>query len=111
MKDSATGGQFNAVNAGSGMPTSVNEIIGILETISGKPLKIERRPAEKYWDKYQNLFARPIPLDRSVIDLEVNKYSQADIKKANKEFGWRSKINMQDGLNLCLQHAEAKLRN
>jgi UDP-glucose 4-epimerase len=111
MKDSATSGQFTAVNAGSGIPTSVNKIIDILETISGEQLKIERRPAEDYWNKYKELFARPIALDRAAVNREVNKHSQADIVKAHYDYGWKAKISMEYGLNACLLHCIAKHRN
>lgn len=107
MKNSPTGGRFVAVNAGSGVPVSVNAIISMLEAISGLQLKIERRPAAQFWDKYNELFERPIPINRTVIEREVNKHTQSDIEKAKKEFGWEAKISLQDGLTTCFAHAQS----
>lgn len=106
MKDSLSGGRFLAVNAGSGVPVSVNAIIGMLETISGSRLKVERRPAAQYWDKYNELFERPIAIDRSVIEREVNKHTQAAILKAREEFGWAAKVDLHSGLSACFKHAQ-----
>jgi UDP-glucose 4-epimerase len=106
MMNEPTGGKFVAVNAGSGVPVSVNAIIEILETLSDRKLNIERRPAAQYWDKYNELFDRPIALDRTVIEREVNKHTQAAITKAREELGWVAKVGLQEGLNDCLQHAK-----
>jgi UDP-glucose 4-epimerase len=106
MKENPSGGHFVAVNAGSGVPVSVNLIINMLETISGRRLSIERRPAAQYWDKYTELFERPIALHHSVIEREVNKYTHADIGKALDEFGWTVKVDLRDGLEACFQHAQ-----
>jgi nucleoside-diphosphate-sugar epimerase len=106
MKNSLMGGQFITVNAGSGVPVSVNTIVGMLEVISGLELKIERRPAAEFWDKYSELFERPILINRAIIEREVNKHTHAGINKARKEFGWEAKIGLEDGLAICFRHAQ-----
>lgn len=111
MKQSQTGGRYVAVNAGSGELISVNVIIGMLEQISGRPLKAERRPAAQYWDKYSELFERPIALNRVVIESEVNKHTQAAVEKAREEFGWTAKVSIQSGLAACFQHAKHIITN
>lgn len=107
MKGSPSGGHFVAINAGSSVPVSVNEIISRLETISGCQLNIERRPAAQYWDKYRELFDRPIAIDRAVIEREVNKHTQADIEKARAEFDWTTKVDLWNGLTACFQYAKS----
>ncbi len=111
MMESSKGGRFLAVNAGSGVPISVNTIIDKLETISGRKLNIERHPAAQYWNKYNELFERTISIDRAVIEREVNKHTQADIERAREEFGWTAKIDMQVGLATCFQHAKRIISN
>jgi nucleoside-diphosphate-sugar epimerase len=95
-----------AINAGSGISVSVNEIIEILEKISGRKLKVQRRPATEYWDKYNEIFERKITIDRGVIEREVNKHTQASIDKAHSVFGWHAKVELRDGLLACFKHAE-----
>lgn len=111
MSESTIGGKFLAVNAGSGVPISVNGIIGVLEEVSGHKLKIERRPAAQYWDKYSELFDREIELDRLIIEQEVNKHTQASVDKARAEFGWVAKVGIRDGLAACFHHAQRILLN
>lgn len=111
MKDSPIGGRFVAVNAGSGKPVSVNTIIEMLETISGRHLKIARRPAAQFWDKYNELFERPIVIDRVIIEREVNKHTQASIEKAREEYGWTTKVSLQHGLAACFKHAQLIIPN
>ena len=111
MMENSNGGRFLAVNAGSGVPISVNAIIEKLETISGHKLNIERRPAAQYWNKYNELFERTIAIERAVIEREVNKHTQADIDRSREEFGWTAKVDMQVGLTACFQHAKDGLQN
>jgi nucleoside-diphosphate-sugar epimerase len=106
MMNEPTGGKFVALNAGSGVPVSVNAIIEILETLSSRKLKIARKPAKQYWDKYNELFDRPIAIDRTVIEREVNKHTQAATTKAREELGWVAKVELKEGLSACLQHAQ-----
>jgi len=105
MKERKAGNRFIAVNAGSGTPVSVNEIICLLEQIAHQSLRIQRRPASQYWDKYIELFQRPITIDRGVIEREVNKHTQASVLRAEQEFGWTTKISLEAGLTACLAHA------
>jgi nucleoside-diphosphate-sugar epimerase len=107
MKQSPSGGRFVAVNAGSGISVSVNNIIHILEELSGRQLKVQRRPAAQYWDNYSELFERQISIDREVIAQEVNKHTQAAIDKAREEFGWSAKIDLREGLLACFMYAES----
>ena len=111
MQQNPVGGRFVAVNVGSGELTSVNTIIKILEKISGSKLKVERRPAAQYWDKYSELFERSITIDRAVIEREVVKHTQANIEKAHKEFGWTSKVSLQKGLTACFNYAQLNVHS
>ena len=107
MNSSSTGGSFVAVNAGSGVPVSVNALITILEQIANQSLKVERRPAAQYWDKYDELFDRPISIERAVIEREVNKHTQAAIDRAHLQFGWKAKVSLQEGLTACYDYAKS----
>ncbi len=106
MNNCVNGGQYLAVNAGSGILVSVNEIIKILEVISGRQLCLERKPAAQYWDKYSEIFERRIAIDRKVIEREVNKRTQASIERASQELGWTAKVDLHRGLDACFQHAQ-----
>lgn len=105
MNSMQNGGNFWAVNAGSGTPVSVNKIITTLENLAGKSLDMVRQPSEKYWDKYGELFDRRIPINRTTIQQEVEKQTQASTKYALQEFDWSTSVTMEHGLKACLEYA------
>ncbi len=104
------GGNFVVVNAGSGEAVSVNEIIRLLEKVSGKELILQRNPASKYWDKYLELFDRRIPLNKIAIENEVNKHTQSCVRKAYDEFGWYTKVTLEKGLLACYNKAKELIK-
>lgn len=106
MKLSSTGGNFIAVNAGSGESISVNEIIEELEAVSGMKLKIRRKPSCQYWDKYPEIFERAIPINEQVIKREVEKRTLASLNKVKDEFNWSAEIKMSYGLKSCFEYAQ-----
>lgn len=106
MNKLKNGGRYTAINVGSGNAVSVNNIIDILENISGKKLMVDRLPSAKYWDKYQNLFNSAIPLKKSNIENEVNKFTQASVVKVKNEFGWSCGTNLDTGLEKCYEYAK-----
>lgn len=105
MQQHPAGGHFLAVNAGSGVPVSVNRLIGLLEDIAGRRLALRRLPNAQYWDKYPELFERAIALDRGAIEREVDKHTQADARRAHQALGWSARVALQDGLAACYRHA------
>lgn len=111
MNTLESGGHFWAVNAGSGIPISVNQIITTIESLSGRHMKIARLPSGRYWDKYGELFERAIPIDRSIIEQEVEKHTHACTAYASRDFGWSTSVSLDQGLKLCLDHANVILRS
>lgn len=101
-----SGGSYLPLNAGSGQAYSVNEIIKILEDSSDKKIKINRNASVDYWKKYPELFNIAIPLDSKIVNLEVNKFTLADINKAKKILGWSPRVSINDGIRECYFYAE-----
>jgi UDP-glucose 4-epimerase len=80
-------GPKNVFNIGSGIGTSLNELIVILEEVIGKP--IERR----------NLPARPFDVAVSVLSSEL----------ARTELGWSPSTSMHDGLSRTTEWMKGEL--
>jgi nucleoside-diphosphate-sugar epimerase len=97
---------FDIFNVGSGKTSSVNEIIEIIESFSEGKLEIVRSPSENYWDKYDVLQSQKISLNKLIIKEEVEKYTEADISKANRILNWRPQTNIFDGVNECYQYVK-----
>lgn len=109
MKLLQGGGNFMALNAGSGSSTSVDDIIAIIEDIAGESIKIERRLPGGFWDKYPDLFDRQIPLDTALVEREVRKTTLADTRTANAELSWSATTSLRDGLQSCFEFAKTIL--
>lgn len=104
---SETSERFLTVNAGTGVTISVNEIISLIEDISGEKLDIKRKTSEEYWNKYPELFERKIPLRKEIVGQEVEKFTHADIRKAFALLKWEPKVSMMQGLSECLEYAKS----
>ncbi len=70
-------------NIGTGVPTSVNELIALMSEVLGKPAGVRRAPA------------RPVEIRRSCLDSH----------KAAHTGLWQPKIPLRDGLRLLAQEA------
>jgi len=110
MRSFDAGGNFSAINAGSGQPVSVKELIAVIERLAGEKINISWHPSDQYWHKYQGLFDREIPLDIEIIRQEVEKHTQASTSKVANELGWSTKTPLDVGLKNCLSFAEQLLR-
>lgn len=96
---------FTPLNVGSGKAVSVNTIIKTLEVISSISIDPVRRPSTQYWDKYETLYNKKIPLSRVVVAEEVTKYSQACIVRLSEYIDTTSLVTLESGLRQCYDHA------
>lgn len=96
---------YTALNIGSGITYSVNEIVDFLKKISNKDLRIIRKEAKTYWDKYPDLFNKELPLNKNLIDKEVLKYSEADITKLKNVLSFEPVTSIEKGLRECYEYA------
>ncbi len=97
---------LKVLNVGSGLTTSVNEIIDILSKISGNEIRINRNSSEKFWDNYSSLFDRDLPLNKDYINKEVNKYSKSDNTILHELTGINCNTSMEEGLKKCYDFAK-----
>ena len=56
--------------------------------------------------KYPSLFKRKNPLNKNIIQKEVNKYSLADISKVIELTGVKCDTEMYQGLKKCYDYAK-----
>ena len=105
LLDFKTNDFYTPINVGTGITYSVNEIVNHLCKIANKEIKIERKLAGDFWDKYPDLFNKPLPLDKNIIIKEVNKYSEANIDKLKKLLNFTPEISLKEGLEECYAYA------
>lgn len=71
------------LNLGSGVATSVNEVVSLLSEITGSPIRANRKPA------------RPGDV----------MHSQADVTRAREKLGFAARTSIRDGLERTLEAA------
>jgi nucleoside-diphosphate-sugar epimerase len=76
-------------NVGGGSETALNDVIGILEALSGNTLSIDRQPAA----------------------LGDVRRTAADIARANAELGWHPEVDIRDGLVAQLASTRPDMRS
>jgi len=96
---------FEVLNAGSGNPVSVNQIINCLDKIAGSPIVPIRNNAETFWDRYPHIFENDLPLDLAIIKSEVNKHSHSCNAKLFNYIGYHRFRTMEEGLTNCYNFA------
>ena len=97
--------KFTSLNVGSGIATSVNQIIDYLSEIHGKEIKVVRKKSDSFWDKYPELFNTNNPLNRTIINKEVNKFSLSDNTNLYAITGIKCETSIKTGLKKCYDHA------
>lgn len=89
---------FDAVNVSSNSNYSVNEMYRLAQEIMGKSIPAEYADDAHYWGKYAGLFEGKYPIQESILNHEINKYTLCDNTYARKKYGWTPKISMREGL-------------
>ena len=112
---SAEGQIFNAC---SGQAYSVNEIVNTMMGLFGinidiaaisdedGNLDISYRDPKTYWDNYPILYKGSYPMNRDVVEHEVDKYALGDASKAEEFLGWKAKISLEEGLQTLVDYAK-----
>ena len=81
---------YNVYNLGSGTGTSINELVSTLSRVTSRELEFSYLPGRD-------------------IDVPVNVL---DISKFKKDFGWDTKISLEDGMGFTLAwHQSSKREN
>lgn len=95
-----TGKNYDAeiFNACSGEGHSAPEIFEMMSEHAGTDVEPCYGEPEKFWGKYPELVQEPYPLNPGRIAKEVYKMSLGDPAKTQREFGWRAKTGMREGL-------------
>lgn len=100
---SAEGQVFNAC---SGQAYSVNEIVKTMMSLFSVSIDIGYRDSKTYWDNYPILYKGNYPMNRYVVEDEVNKYALGDTTKAEELLGWKAKISLEEGLQTLVDYAK-----
>ncbi len=93
-------------NVGSGKAHSIHELYQAIATIlKREEISLRFQPANSLWIRYPSLFKSTYPFRINFLEKEVNKYTEASIKKAHQILGWTPKINFDEGLQKTIRYA------
>ena len=85
-------------NLCSGKGYSAIEIVQTIFKLFNKETTINTGDPAKFWDKYTQLFDKTYNLSKERISKEVFKHCIGSPDKANKEFNYSCKYNLENGL-------------
>ncbi len=103
-------GNGEIYNVCSGKPTSIMQILGVIERYFGHKVKVEWGEPGSLWDGHIDLFEVPKPLSRNRVREETQKNSVGDPTKCETEFGWKAKTDVLAAIELELPEMERKYR-
>ncbi len=93
-------------NVGSGIVYSINEIYQkIAKALKREGVHPLIQSAKSIWSKYPSLFEGSYPFRTNFLEREVNKYTEASIRKAFRVLGWKPQISLDDGLEKTIRRA------
>lgn len=95
---------FNIVNCASNKSYSVNELYEIACELTNKNIKPNYNDPYKYWDKYPKLYEGEYSINPQILQDEVNKYTLCSNEKAFKEYDWKPKVDIREGLKKVIDY-------
>lgn len=104
--------KYDTVNVSTNKVYSINYIAETIRKFIGKEnIDIDYKDTSHYWFRYPNLYLEPYPIDVSLLDHEVLKYTCLDNKHAKEIYGWEPKTSIEDGIKKTVEFAINLLKN
>ncbi len=103
---------FDIVNVSTETTYSINEIASIIaKEMNLEALVPEYRETAHFWANYPELYDEPYPIESSLLEHEVLKYTCLSKKHAYDNYGWTPKTNIEDGIKKTVDFTLKKLKN
>jgi len=103
---------FDIVNVSTEKTYSINEITDIIaKEMNCEKLKPQYRETSHFWDNYPELYEGAYPIESSLLEHEVLKYTCLSNKHAYDNYGWSPKTDIHDGIRKTVDFTLKKLKN
>lgn len=90
---------YDVVNVSTGETVSINELFEVVAKLMGKSeIKPEFFEASHFWYRYPALYEGKYRISDTVLEHEVDKYTQLSNEHAYKKYGWKPKVNLETGV-------------
>lgn len=101
---------FDVLNVSSNETHSINELYAyIAKDMHCQAVKPEYVESSHYWYRYPELYTGAYPIENTVLDKEVKKYTLCDNNHAKEKYGWEPKISFEEGVARTVEFAVKKL--
>ena len=99
-------------NVASGKSHSVKEMYGIVAKLMHKEnISPIYHTAGDFWKAYPQLFQGAKPIQKSILEKEVNKNVFGNNSKAKEILGWEPKVTMKEGLKEMVKFIRGKQKD
>lgn len=94
---------FDVVNVSTGRTVTINELYKIIANCMGIDKEPEYAEVSHFWLNYPELYEGVYPISNAIIEKEVLKYTCLSNEHAFREYGWRPKISLEDGIRSTVE--------
>lgn len=109
LKDKAA--KNDIFNVGSGKTTTIQEVFNILANLLGEQyIKPIYRDPKLIWEKFPRQLEGKFPINKTLLEKEVNKLTLATIQKAHKLLNWKPQVSMKEGLAQTVIYAKERFK-
>lgn len=96
---------FDIVNVSTSSTISINEIATLIAKKMNKEyLKPQYMPTSHFWINYPELYNKPYPISSILLENEVLKYTCLSNEHAYKNYGWKPKTSIEDGISKTVDY-------
>jgi UDP-glucose 4-epimerase len=99
-----------AFNVCTGTGHSVPELYDLFLKVSGKSIQPVFKDPDGFWSAFPILFEGPKPMKKERIRREVFKHSVGDPSAAERVFGFRAEVTIEDGIRSVYEATRAALQ-
>lgn len=96
--------QFEILNVSSNKTISINKIIEIIKTKMKKShIDTIYEDPLNYWKEYSELYIGAFPINKKLLEKEVQKYTCLSNEKAKQKYNWSPKVSMEEGIEKTIK--------
>lgn len=99
----------STINVSSGHLLSVRDIVENVKIGLNVNINPVYQSSDKFWDSYTRLFQGDYPLNKSIIEKEVNKFALGDNSRATKDYRWNPNTNLPTLIQTTAQQIKENL--
>ncbi len=95
---------YDVVNVSTNQTHSINELTKVVARLMGKEHLVPRYvSSDNYWKKYPGLYRGAYTISEEALESEVVKFTQLSNEHAKKDYGWKPKVDLEQGIRNTIE--------